>query len=110
MSFKVQYTTVFAKALKRLAKKYPSMSSDYAALLDELKEDPTAGTSIGKGCYKVRMAIGSKGKGKSGGARVITYVRVINNVVVLLTMYDKSEKENITEKERDHLIALADQL
>lgn len=56
------------------------------------------------------MAIRSKGKGKSGGARVITYVRVIKKVVVLLTMYDKSDKENITEGERDHLIALADQM
>jgi len=108
MSFRIQYTTVFAKALKRLAKKYPSMSSDYAALLEDLNRDPMAGTAIGRGCYKVRMSIGSKGK--SGGARAITYVRVINKVVVLLTMYDKSEKENITEKERDHLIALAEQL
>ena len=48
------------------------------------------GVPIGKGCYKVRMAISSKGKGKSGGARVITYVRIVKKVVVLLTMYDKS--------------------
>ncbi|MBK6539765.1 MAG: type II toxin-antitoxin system RelE/ParE family toxin [Flavobacteriales bacterium] len=86
------------------------MSRAYAAPLDNLTHDPMAGTYIGRGCYKVRMSIGSKGKGKSGGARVITYVRVINKVVVLLTMYDKSEKENITEKERDHLIALAEEL
>ena len=109
MSFKVQYTTVFAKALKRLAKKYPSLRSDYAELLDDLSHDPTTGTAIGKGCYKVRLSIGSKGKGKSGGARVITYVRVVNKLVVLLTIYDKSEKENITEKERDHLIKLAEE-
>ena len=109
MSFSIRYTPAFSKALKRLAKKFPSMRDEYAALLKELGEDPMSGTPIGRGCYKVRMSIGSKGKGKSGGARVITYVRVINKVVVLLTMYDKSEKENITEKERDHLIALADQ-
>ena len=71
MSFNVQYTTVFAKALKRLAKKYPSLRSDYVELLDDLSHDPRTGTAIGKGCYKVRMSIGSKGKGKSGGARVI---------------------------------------
>lgn len=67
-------------------------------------------TPIVKGCYKVHMAIRSKGKGKSGGARAITYVRVVNRVVVLLIIYDKSEKENITDAGRDHLIALADSL
>jgi hypothetical protein len=81
---------------------------DYAALLNELGEDPMSGTPIGRCCYNVHMSIGSKGK--SDGARVITNVRVINKVVILLTMFDKSEKENITEKERDHLIALADQI
>lgn len=109
MSFSIRYTPAFSKALKRLAKKFPSVPEDFAALLKELGEDPLSGTPIGRSCYKVRMSIGSKGKGKSGGARVITYVRVINKVVILLTMYDKSEKENITEKERDHLIALAEQ-
>jgi len=110
MSFKIQYTTVFAKALKRPAKNYPLMSSGYAELLDDLGKDPATGTAIGRGCYKVRMSIGSKGKGRSGGARGITDVRVVNKLVVLLTMYDKREKENTTEKERDQLIALAEQL
>ena len=110
MSFEIRYTPVFEKALKRLAKKYPSMHADYAEFLDELSREPKVGSSIGKGCYKVRLAISSKGKGKSGGARVITYVRVVKKVVVLLTMYDKSEKENISDSERDHLIALAELL
>ncbi len=109
MSFEVRYTSVFRKALKRLGKKYPSMRSDFAAILDDLVNEPLAGTPIGKGCYKVRMAIGSKGKGKSGGARVITYVRVVNKVVWLLTMFDKSEKESLTDAERDELITIAEE-
>lgn len=96
--------------MKRLSKKYRSLKDDVASLGMLLAEDAMIGTPIGKGCYKVRMAISSKGKGKSGGARVITYVRIVNKVVVLLTLYDKSEKENITEKERDHLMALAEGL
>jgi len=110
MSFEVRYTSVFRKALKRLGKKYPSMRNDFGAIIDDLMHDPLIGTPIGKGCYKVRMAIGSKGKGKSGGARVITYVRVVHKVVVLLTMFDKSEKESLTDAERDELIAMADEL
>ncbi len=67
MSFDIQYTKVFAKALKRLAKKYPSMRGEYARLLDKLNQDPTTGTPIGKGCYKVRMSIASKGKASPVG-------------------------------------------
>ncbi|MBK9275530.1 MAG: type II toxin-antitoxin system RelE/ParE family toxin [Flavobacteriales bacterium] len=108
MSYRVIPSPAFIRELKRLSKKYRSLKDDVAALGEELAQDAFIGTPIGRGCYKVRMAIGSKGKGKSGGARVITYVRVVNKVVVLLTMYDKSEKENITERERDHLILLAE--
>ena len=43
-------------------------------LFEELSENPILGTSLGDNCYKVRVAIKSKGKGKSGGARVITYI------------------------------------
>lgn len=56
------------------------------------------------------MAIRSKGKGRSGGTRAITYVRVVSRAAVPLIIYEKSEKENITDAERDHLIALADSL
>lgn len=110
MIYKVVPSPVFVRELKRLSKKYRTLKDDVEQLGDQLARDAPLGTPIGKGCYKVRMAIGSKGKGKSGGARVITYVRVVKKVVVLLTMYDKSEKENISDSERDHLIALSDML
>ncbi|WP_439145490.1 type II toxin-antitoxin system RelE/ParE family toxin [Terrimonas pollutisoli] len=54
---------------------------------------------MGNNCYKIRLAIASKGKGKSGGARLITFVKLINEVVLLISIYDKSVKENISVKE-----------
>ena len=67
-----------------------------------LCENPLQGVDLGGGLHKVRMAITSKGKGKSGGARVITLVALVSaeeGGVLLLTMYDKSERENISDKE-----------
>jgi hypothetical protein len=62
-----------------------------------LKVTPSLGIPIGRQCYKIRLAIKSKGQGKSGGARVITCVVAVKESVVLLTIYDKSEKEDISE-------------
>ena len=67
------YTAEFKRQIKRLHKKYASLQSDYEQLINELTQNPFAGTDLGNGIRKVRMAIKSKGKGKSGGARVITY-------------------------------------
>ncbi len=68
--------------------------------------DPTLGTPIGKGSYKIRLAIASKGKGKSGGGRVITHVRVVSSRVYMLSLYDKSEKDTLSDKELKELLAL----
>ena len=57
------------------------------------------GDSLGQGLYKVRMKIASKGQGKSGGARVITCIKIIENKVILAAIYDKSEQETMTDKE-----------
>jgi hypothetical protein len=99
MSFNVIATEPFERKLKRLAKKYKSLASDLASVIDELIENSTLGTPIGKDCYKLRIAITSKGKGKSGGARMITYVRVFKQTVFLMAIYDKSEQATITDKE-----------
>lgn len=73
-------------------------------MLKSLKESPSQGTPLGNECYKIRMAIASKGKGKSGGARVITCFKIVNETVYLLTIFDKSEQENITDKELSELL------
>jgi len=90
--------------LKRLAKKYPSLKAEYIELVQSLKQEPEQGTPLGNNCYKIRLAIASKGKGKSGGSRVITYVQVLQTTVYLLTIFDKSEKENIPDKELEALL------
>ena len=102
------YTTAeFERTLKKLRKRYASMKEDYIKFLSELQENPLMGTEIKHGLRKVRMAIASKQKGKSGGARVITHTVIYNATdadVTLLQMYDKSDQENITDRELKELL------
>lgn len=103
----ISYSPEFLKQLKHLAKKYKSIADDLEVLRDELKTNPYAGSDLGNGARKLRMSIRSKGKGKSGGARVITYLLSVieeNIEITLLTIYDKSEKESISDKEIKALI------
>jgi mRNA-degrading endonuclease RelE of RelBE toxin-antitoxin system len=95
MSYNIIPTHRFEKELKRLAKKFPSLKNEFAELIKNISQNPESGTFIGNNCYKIRLAIGSKGKGKSGGARVITYLYVETETVYLLTIYDKSEKADL---------------
>jgi len=104
MSYKVLSIAVFEKQAKRLIKKYPSLKNELFELVRGLKENPEQGTAIGKSCYKIRISIASKGKGKSGGARIITNFVVTHNSVYLLSIYDKADKENITDKELENLL------
>ena len=88
----------FAKEAKRLAKKYPSFKQDYKDFLDSIKENPLQGDEITKNTRKIRIAIKSKGKGKSGGARVITFnvlTNVENGQVVFLLLYDKEDASTV---------------
>ncbi len=108
MSFKIISLNSFDKELKKLAKKYPSLKQDYADLLDDIDLNPKLGTPIGRNCYKIRLSITSKGKGKSGGARVITHliVSVENEILYLLKIYDKGDLDNISEAELKHLLEI----
>ena len=90
-------TNDFNKAVRRLAKKYPSIVRDLDSLFEKLEQNPFEGSPLGENTYKVRMAITSKGKGKSGGARVITCVKIVDDIIHLLTIYDKSDMENISD-------------
>lgn len=98
-NFEVRSIATFDRQLKALAKKHASLKRDYAALLDELERDPFIGTALGNACYKVRMAITSKGRGKSGGARVILHIVVREHRVWLLAIYDKADIDSIPMKE-----------
>ncbi|MES2587635.1 MAG: type II toxin-antitoxin system RelE/ParE family toxin [Bacteroidota bacterium] len=99
MSYNIEVTAYFAKQLKRYVKKYPSLKNEFAELIKSLKENPQQGTNLGNNCYKIRLAIASKGKGKSGGARVITHLQIIQSKVFLLSIYDKSEQSDISDKD-----------
>lgn len=106
MSFDVIVTDPFERKLKKLANKHRSLKSDLLPIIEELAENPKLGTALGKECYKIRVAITSKGKGKSGGARLITYVRILKETVFLLDIFDKSDQESISDKELELLIEL----
>ena len=104
MSYKVLPTSKFSKEIKRLIKKYPFLKSEFANLISLLSENPTTGVSLGKNCYKIPIAIASKNKGKSGEARIITYLILKDKSVFLLTIYDKAEKQNVSDKKLKEMI------
>lgn len=91
----------FEHRAKAMAKKYKSFVQDYKKFVESLKAAPQQGKSLGGGVYKIRIPISSKTKGKSGGARILTYT--VNKVstdlfiVVLMSIYDKSEMENVSD-------------
>jgi mRNA-degrading endonuclease RelE of RelBE toxin-antitoxin system len=104
MSYNIEITDNFKKEAKKLIKKYASLKNEIAALGIELAKNPTLGTPLGNDVYKIRLAIASKNKGKSGGARVISFVKIIDETVYLLSIYNKSEVDNLTDKQIQELI------
>lgn len=102
MNCNIKSLPMFDRAAKKFSKKFPSFKKDFQRLLQELQSNPYLGVDLGHGLRKVRLAITSKGKGKSGGARVITLVVEINEQqteIGLQYIYDKSERESLTDKE-----------
>jgi len=104
MSYSLIPTPNFERELKALSKKYKSIKSDFSNLVNALSENPFEGDFWGKSCYKVRMAISDKNKGKSAGARVIVHVKIVDRKVYLLSIYDKSQKADLFPGELDVLI------
>ena len=111
MKVTIGYLDEFKRGAKALRKKYPSFQSDYDTFLKELEADPFGGEPLGHHTYKYRMAIASKGKGKSGGSRVLTYniqQQPEDEVLVtLMTIYDKSDISNVSE---NYIRALVQQI
>ena len=92
MSYSVIAVPRFRKELKKLVRKYPSLKDEFAGLVERLETDPGQGTAIGKNCYKIRLAI--------------THIVIADTVVYLLAIYDKADKENLTDKELAELLEL----
>ena len=108
MKYEINLSKRFRKEFKRLFKKYHSLDYDLERLINSLEQNPAQGADLGNNLRKVRMAISAKGKGKSHGARVITYTALINvdeGTVTLLTLYDKAEQDSIGPKEIETLLA-----
>ena len=95
MSYEVVAIHPFLKQAKRLLKKYPSLKSELAVLASQLEKEADLGIHLGSNIYKIRLAVRSKGKGKSGGLRIFTYVKVIDSRVYLVALFDKSKIANV---------------
>lgn len=104
MSFEIRLSENFKKEAKRLSKKYPFIKNEIGFLAKELSENPKIGISLGNDVYKIRLSIKSKGKGKSGGARVITFVKTDIETVMLLSIYSKGERATLTDSEIKNLL------
>lgn len=104
MSYNIELSANFKKEAKGLTKKYPSLKTELAELFTELEENPTTGTPLGNDIYKIRLAIASKNKGKSGGARVLSFVKVTQTTVLLFSIYNKGEIDKLSDKEIKELI------
>jgi mRNA-degrading endonuclease RelE of RelBE toxin-antitoxin system len=97
MNYRVETIDNFEREARRLKKKYRSLKNEISQLIDDLEKNPTLGVPMGNGFYKIRLAIRAKGKGKRGGARVITCVRVVAETVYLISIYDKSAQTDIAD-------------
>jgi mRNA-degrading endonuclease RelE of RelBE toxin-antitoxin system len=104
MSYKIILTPNFQKEFKKLSKKYPSLKADLIELSNSLLERPVQGDEVFKNCYKIRFAIKSKGRGKSGGGRLINYIQIAGEKIYFLSVYDKSEKETVSDQDIKRLL------
>lgn len=98
MIYKFIFDDDFTKDFKRLSKKYPSLKTDFEFLVANIENELKTADDLGGGFKKIRISIKSKGKGKSGGARVITYETIVNifeQIVLFAVIYDKSEYSNV---------------
>ena len=94
---RVRMSEDFRAAYKRLKKRHRSLQQDFERLLASLLQNPMQGVELDGGVRKVRLAITSKGRGKSGGAWVIVRVRIVADELQLLYIYDKADYENVSD-------------
>ncbi|MCX6278516.1 MAG: addiction module toxin RelE [Bacteroidetes bacterium] len=107
MKIEIVATTTFDREFKRLRKKYPSLPDDLLSLQEAILDNPDLGSDMGSGIRKIRMAIKSKNKGKSSGARIITQsvlLAFFERKIILVTMFDKDERESVSDFEIKQII------
>lgn len=107
MNYSIKSYRRFEKEVKKLSKRYKSLKKDLLVLSEELLKHPETGVDLGNGLHKVRMSISSKSKGKSGGARIITLIVALSDEekeIGLHYIYDKSDRDSITDKELQKIL------
>ncbi|NCB14405.1 MAG: hypothetical protein EOM78_22720 [Erysipelotrichia bacterium] len=100
----IKDTDTFNKAVKKLKKKYIHIENDYMNFVNDINNIDDLGINLGNNIYKVRIKNSDKNSGKSSGYRLISYLKLIENELYLMFIYDKSEIGNINEKEIDKFI------
>ena len=106
-AYRLQQIPTFSRQAKRRLKKYVSFKDDLGALAASLISSPHQGTPLGKDYYKIRLAIASENRGKSGGARVVTCGKVVGETVYLRAVFDKFDRDNLAEGDLDALLTEA---
>ncbi len=102
--FDIVLGETFKKEFRKLLKKHRSLLEELDSLAKDIAINPIQGTPLGRNCYKIRLAIKSKGQGKSGGARIISCVIVVEEKVVLVSIYDKAEQSTISDKKLKQIL------
>jgi len=108
MSYEIVVLPTFTSKVKKLAKKYKNIKSDLQELRKELSMNANAGIPIAYNCYKMRLANSSIPTGKSGGFRIVYYFVDANNRIYLMTIYSKTQKENLSDSELAELLKIND--
>ena len=99
----IQYTDNFLKEAKQLSKKFKLLKQDLQDLIQDITINKDFGVDLGSNLYKKRVKNSSIPTGKSGGFRVIIYQQ-IENKIVLISIYSKTEKENLSDEELSEII------
>ena len=100
----IDTTDIFKKSFRKLLKKDIKLIDEYEQLLKDLEKEPTLGTELGNGRYKIRLKNSSNNKGKSAGYRVVTYTK-IENTIVLVYIYSKSKEESVSSHKINEFIS-----
>lgn len=103
-NFIIKDTSTFNKEVKKLKKRFRNIEKDYMDFINSIENIDDLGIHLGNNIYKVRIINSDKNSGKSSGYRLISYLKLIENELYLIYIYDKSDLENISEKEIDKII------
>ena len=99
----IEYSDSFLKETKQLSKKFKLLKNDLKQAVEEIETNNDLGIYLGFNLFKKRVRNSSIPKGKSGGFRVIIYQQ-IEDKIVLISIYSKTEKENLSDEELTNML------